>query len=117
MFALFALVALGTPRIGVLVSLKRANVPLNLPVLFYIVAIAAAIGFVLVLVVGDWYLRVMGRLDYGQLCLGILGLLIVLSYVLSGAISVGVFLISTVIGFIPIRLGAARVHLMEAGIY
>ena len=111
-FALFALIALGTPRTGVLVALERASVPLDLPVLLCSVAIAAAIGFVLVPVVGDRYLRVIGRVDYGKLCIVVLGSLIVLAYLLSGTIGVGIFLVSTAVGFIPIRLGANRVHLM-----
>lgn len=76
------------------------------------VAISAAIGFVLVLLVGDRYLRVIGRVDYARLCVAVLGVLLVLSYVFAGAIGVIVFLISTAVGFVPIRLGAARVHLM-----
>jgi putative membrane protein len=111
-FALFALIALGTPRTGVLVALERASVPLDLPLLLGSVAIAAAIGFVLVLVVGDRYLRVIGRVDYAELCVVVLGALVVLSYVFAGATGVVVFLVSTLVGFVPVRLGAARVHLM-----
>lgn len=111
-FALFALIALGTPRTGVLVALERASVPLHLPVLLCSVAVAAAIGFVLVLVVGDRYLRAIGRVDYARLCLVVLGALVVLSYVFAGAMGVAVFLVSTLVGFVPVRLGAARVHLM-----
>lgn len=111
-FALFALVALGTPRTGVLVAVERAKVPLNPPVLLSAVAIAAAIGFVLVLVVGDRYLRVIGAVDYAKLCLVVLTLLVVLSYAFAGAIGVVVFLVSALVGFIPVRFGANRVHLM-----
>lgn len=111
-FALFALVALGAPRTGVLVAIKRAEVPLNLPVLLSSVAIAAAVGFVLVLVVGDWYLRVIGTIDHTKLCVVILALLVVLSYVFAGTMGIVVFLVSALVGFIPVRFGAARVHLM-----
>jgi putative membrane protein len=96
----------------VLVALERASVPLDLPLLLGSVAIAAAIGFVLVLVVGDRYLRVIGRVDYAELCVVVLGALVVLSYVFAGAMGVVVFLVSTLVGFVPVRLGAARVHLM-----
>ncbi|MFC6904289.1 tripartite tricarboxylate transporter permease [Halalkalicoccus tibetensis] len=111
-FALFALVALGAPRTGVLVAVERAEVPLNLPVLLSAVAIAAAIGFVLVLVVGDWYLRAIGTVDYAKLCVVILCLLVGLSYLFAGAVGVVVFLVSALIGFVPTRFGANRVHLM-----
>jgi putative membrane protein len=111
-FALFALVALGAPRTGVLVAIERAEVPLNLPVLLSSVAIAAAAGFVLVLVVGDWYMRVIGTVDYTKLCFVILVLLVLLSYVFAGAVGIVVFLVSALVGFIPVRFGANRVHLM-----
>ncbi|ADJ15100.1 hypothetical protein HacjB3_08585 [Halalkalicoccus jeotgali B3] len=104
--------ALGAPRTGVLVAVERADVPLNLPVLLSAVAIAAAIGFVLVLVVGDWYLRAIGRVDHTKLCVGILALLVVLSYVFAGTIGIVVFFVSAIVGFIPVRFGANRVHLM-----
>lgn len=111
-FALFALVALGTPRTGVLVALDRTNVPLNLPILLSTVAIAAAIAFVLVLVVGDWYLRTIGTVDYTKLCIVILALLVVLSYLFAGAVGVVVFCVSALVGFVPVRLGTKRTHLM-----
>ncbi len=97
-FALFALVALGTPRTGVLVALERASVPLDLPLLLCSVAIAAAIGFVLVLVVGDRYLRIVGRLEYPKLCVAVLVALVVLSYAFAGAFGVAVFVVSTPLG-------------------
>lgn len=111
-FALFALVALGAPRTGVLVALERTNVPLNLPILLSSVAIAAATGFVLVLVVGDRYLRAIGTADYTKLCTVVLALLVVLSYLFAGAVGVVVFVVSALVGFIPVRLGVKRTHLM-----
>ncbi len=111
-FALYALVALGAPRTGVLVAFNEARVPLNLPMLLGAVAIAAAIAFLLVLVIGDRYLETVGSLDYTKLCLAVFALLILLSFLFAGAVGVGVFLVSCVIGFIPVRFGAKRVHLM-----
>ncbi len=111
-FALFALVALGAPRTGVLVALNEARVPLNLPMLLGAVALAAAIAFVLVIVIGDWYIEAVGSLDYTKLCLAVFALLVVLSFLFAGWVGVGVFLVSCVIGFIPVRFGAKRVHLM-----
>lgn len=71
-FALFALVALGSPRTGVLVAIDESGVPHNLPVLLASVAIAAAAGFVLVVVIGDRYLAVISTLDTTAVCLGVL---------------------------------------------
>ena len=111
-FALFALVALGAPRTGVLVAVNEAEVPLNLPMLLASVALASAVGFLLVLVLGDRYLRAMGDVDYARLCLGILGMLVVLSYLFAGFTGVGVFFVASVIGFLPLQFGARRVNLM-----
>lgn len=96
----------------VLVALETARVPLNLPLLLGSVAIAAAAGFVLVLVVGDWYLRAAGRANYAVLCLGVFALLVAVSYLFAGFVGIGVFLVSCPIGFVPVRFGAKRVHLM-----
>lgn len=111
-FALFALIALGSPRTGVLVALEQAEVPLNLPVLLCAVAIAAGIGFVVVVLVGDRYLAVVGRTNYTLLSVAILVLLIGLSYAFAGLLGIGAFAAATVVGLIPPRFGARRVHLM-----
>lgn len=111
-FALFALVALGSPRTGVLVALEQADVPLNLPVLLSAVAIAAGIGFLLVVSVGDRYLDVVGKTDYTLLSIAILALLVGLSYAFAGPLGIGAFAAATVVGLIPPNFGSRRVHLM-----
>ena len=111
-FALFALVALGTPRTGVTVALDTAAVPLALPVLLVSAATAAVCGFMLVLLLGDAYLRIVGNVEYTHLSIGILGLLAGLSFAFAGGFGVGVFVVAGALGLIPPRLGARRVHLM-----
>ncbi|PSP29077.1 hypothetical protein BRC65_00945 [Halobacteriales archaeon QH_2_65_14] len=111
-FALFALVALGTPRTGVLVALEGTGVPLDLPVLLGSVAIAAAVAFVLVLRVGDWYLDVVGSADNVRLSLGVLVFLCVLVVAFTGVVGLGVFFASTLVGLIPARFGSRRMTLM-----
>jgi putative membrane protein len=111
-FALFALVALGSPRTGVLVAVDEAGVPLNLPIMLASIALAAGAGFLLVLVVGDRYLRVVGAVDYTALSLSVLAVLVVLSYVFAGPVGVAVFGVSTAVGLIPPRFGARRATLM-----
>jgi len=111
-FALFALVALGTPRTGVLVAFERVNAPLNLPLLLAGVATAAVVGFCLVLLVGDRYLATVGRADYRRLSLGVLGLLVVLSGLFGGLVGIATFLAATLLGLVPVRVGVRRVHLM-----
>jgi putative membrane protein len=111
-FALFALIALGSPRTGVLVAVEDAGVPMDLPVLLGAVVAGAAAGFVLVVSVGDWYLRRVGRLDYTRLCLSVLGLLVAVIGVLTGPLGVGVLAAASVVGLIPVWFGAKRATLM-----
>ncbi|MBP1987782.1 tripartite tricarboxylate transporter permease [Halolamina salifodinae] len=111
-FALFALVALGSPRSGVLVAVDDAGTPLALTVLLPAVIVAAAVGFVLVGVLGDAAFRTVSRLDQRRLALAVLGLLIVLSALFAGLAGIAVFALATLVGLIAVRIGARRVYLM-----
>ncbi|WP_121822563.1 tripartite tricarboxylate transporter permease [Halostella salina] len=112
LFALFALVALRQPRTGVLVAFDEVGAPLNLPLLVAAAALASVAGFVLVLALGDRYLRVVGRMDYRRLSLAVLALLVCISALFAGVVGVGTFLVSAALGLVPVRFGARRVHLM-----
>ncbi len=111
-FALFALVALGTPRTGVMVALRETNTPLHLPTLLTSVAVAGIVGFALVLVLGDSYLETVGRADYRKLSVGVLTLLVVASFLFAGVVGIGIFIVSILLGLLPPRVGCRRVHLM-----
>ena len=111
-FALFALVALGSPRTGVLVALEDAGVPVALPLLLGSVALAAGAGFALVVVFGDRYLSAVGNADNTRLSVGVLGLLVVLVVVIAGPPGLLVFGVSTAVGLIPGQVGAKRANLM-----
>ena len=111
-FALFALVALGSPRTGVLVAMQDAGVPLDLPLLLASVAVAAAAGFVLVVVVGDRYLAWVGRRDNAAVSVAVLAFLVVLVALFTGLAGLAAFLGSTVVGLVPARFGARRAPLM-----
>jgi len=111
-FALFALVALGNPRTGVLVALESAGVPHNLPVLLGSVAIAAVAGFLLVLLVGDRYLAVVGAVDNVVVSVGVLGFLCLLVFAFTGSVGLAVFAVSTLVGLVPGRFGSRRMTCM-----
>lgn len=111
-FALFALHALGSPRTGVLVAAEEAGVPMALPLLLASVAFAAAVGFVLVVGLGDHYLRVVGRVDYTILSVAVLCLLAGVSFVFAGPLGVAVYGVAGVVGLVPQRFDARRVSLM-----
>lgn len=111
-FALFALVALGAPRTGVLVAVESADVPLSLPHLLTAVGIAAAIGFAAVLTLGDRYLLAVGRMDATRLSLAVLVGLAGLSFLFAGTIGVFAYAAAGVVGLVPARFGARRANLM-----
>jgi putative membrane protein len=111
-FALFALSALGTPRTGVMVALRETDAPVDLPLLLASAGIAGIAGFLLVLSVGDRYLRTVGSLDQFRLSVAVLALLAGLSLLFAGIVGVGVFAVAGLIGLVPARFGARRVHLM-----
>jgi putative membrane protein len=111
-FALFALVALGSPRTGVLVAVEEAGTPLNLPLLLAAVGLAAIAGFLMVPLVGDRYLDRLRDADYGRLSVAVLVGLGVVSFVFAGALGVGILLVAGLLGLVPARFGARRSHLM-----
>ncbi len=111
-FALFALAAIGQPRTGVMVAFENVNAPLDLPVLLVGVILAGVVGYALVLVLGDAYLRLIGRLTYWKISVSVLSLLCLLSYLFTGPIGIAVFVVASVVGLVPIRFRARRVHLM-----
>ncbi|WP_440769243.1 tripartite tricarboxylate transporter permease [Natronorubrum sp. DTA28] len=111
-FALFALVAIGQPRTGVMVAFENVNAPLELPILLAGVVLAGLFGFVLVIVVGDAYLEIVGTMAYWKISVAVLGLLCVLSYLFTGLVGIFVFVVAAAVGMVPIRFRARRVHLM-----
>jgi putative membrane protein len=111
-FALFALVALGTPRTGVMVAMDRISATGPLLPFVGATCLAAAIGFVLVVSLGDTYLRTVGRLDYTRVSLATGGLLVVVAYLFAGGVGLAVFALAALVGLLPVALGVRRVHLM-----
>ncbi|WP_330632395.1 tripartite tricarboxylate transporter permease [Halocatena halophila] len=111
-FALFALVALGEPRTGVLVALGRTNAPIQLGLLACTIGIGAAFGFVAVVTVGPAYLDVIGSIEQTLLTLVVLFVLCLLTLILTGGVGVVIFLVSAIIGLVPGRFHVKRAHLM-----
>ncbi|ESS06044.1 MAG: hypothetical protein A07HB70_01591 [uncultured archaeon A07HB70] len=68
----------------------------------------------LVVTVGDRYLRVVGRVDGAALAAGVLAGLAVLAGLFAGVTGVVVYVVAGAVGLVPVRLGARRVHLMGA---
>jgi putative membrane protein len=110
--SLFALVALGSPRTGVLVAVESASVPLSVPHLLVAVVVGAGAGVLGVVSLGDRYLAVVGQLDATRLSVGLLFALAGLSFVFAGIFGVGAYLAATVVGLVPARFQARRANLM-----
>jgi putative membrane protein len=66
----------------------------------------------LVPVLGDRYLRLVGRIDPLTASVLACALLVVLSYLFAGAAGVVVLVVAGLVGLLPVRLGVRRVHLM-----
>jgi putative membrane protein len=111
-FGLFALLALGTPRNGVLVAMEQADLPVEAPLLLAAVAVAAAVSALSTVVLGDRYLRTVGRLDVVRVSVAVLIGLAILSGLFAGWLGVVAFVVAGLVGAIPVRYGTRRVHLM-----
>jgi putative membrane protein len=111
-FALFALLAIGSPRTGVLVAVGAVGAPVSLPHMLVAVAAAGGVGFLLVPTLGDRYLMVVGRVDATALSVMILLALAGLSYLFAGRVGVVAYLAATVVGLVPPRFQARRASLM-----
>lgn len=111
-FALFALLAIGQPRTGVMVAFESVNAPLEIPVLLSGILLAGVVGFVVVIAAGDAYLELVGRTAYWKISTAVLGGLIALSYLFTGVVGIAVFVAAAAVGMVPVRLRSRRVHLM-----
>ena len=123
-FAVASLAVLGAPRSGVTVAITAvgggsgsaagvASTPgIGLVGLLLVIVLAAGLGAVLLVTVGERYLSVVRRLPRRPLVLCVLGLLVVLAVGFAGVLGGAVFCLSAVVGLLPPRVGARRVHLM-----
>ena len=117
-FAVASLAVLGAPRSGVTVAVAElgtgsGSVPgIGLAGMLLVIVFAAGLGVVLLVILGDRYLSVVRRLPRRPLVVGVLGLLLALSVGFAGVLGGAVFCIAAVVGLLPPRLGARRVHLM-----
>jgi putative membrane protein len=120
-FAVASLAVLGAPRSGVTVAVAElggngpgaASAPgLGLAGMLLVVVFAAGLGICLLVTLGDRYLSVVRRLPRRPLVAGVFGLLFALSVGFAGVLGGAVFCVAAVVGLVPPRVGARRVHLM-----
>jgi putative membrane protein len=118
-FAVASLAVLGAPRSGVTVAISElggagaASAPeFGLVGMLLVVVFAAGLGIVLLVTVGDRYLDAVRRLPRRPLVVGVLCLLFALAVGFAGVLGGAVFCVAAVVGLLPPRVGARRVHLM-----
>lgn len=120
-FAVASLTVLGAPRSGVTVALsslvgpasdRSATVPMDLLGMLLVIVLAAGLGIVLLLTVGERYLSIVRRLPRRPLLVVVLALLLALAVGFAGWIGGAVFCLAALVGLLPPRVGARRVHLM-----
>ncbi|SDX83541.1 tripartite tricarboxylate transporter permease [Halobellus clavatus] len=120
-FSVASLVVLGAPRSGVTVAAQAlltdgngdfALAVADTVVLFATLVVAAAVGVVLLVTLGEWYLGAVRRLPRRPLVVSVLCLLAALSVGFAGVLGGAVFCLATLLGLVPPRVGARRVHLM-----
>ncbi|WP_435184594.1 tripartite tricarboxylate transporter permease [Halobellus sp. EA9] len=120
-FAVASLLVLGAPRSGVTVALESLGSgvgvgttldPSSLAGALAVLVLAAGAGIGLLVTVGEWYLGAVRRLPRRPLALAVLGLLGALAVGFAGVLGGAVFCLAALVGLLPPRVGARRVHLM-----
>ncbi|MFA1611555.1 tripartite tricarboxylate transporter permease [Halobellus rubicundus] len=120
-FAVASLLVLGAPRSGVTVALESLGSgvgvgttldPWSLAGALAVLVLAAGAGIGLLVTVGEWYLGAVRRLPRRPLALAVLALLGALAVGFAGVLGGAVFCLAALVGLLPPRVGARRVHLM-----
>ena len=121
LFSLIAIYIIGNPRSGIAVYMSYliSEMNLNHLVIFIFASlIAVSVSLVLALKLGDSFSRLMSRVDYKKLSIGVIILQIVILYIFVfyyqapiGYMTLAL-IISTAMGMLPHFLGVGKSHLM-----
>ena len=114
-FALLALYFVGFPRSGVMVALDRLGPSLDAgAIAAYLVAVAgvAVASFALTVVLGRHAFGVVRRVNYRVLSLGVVVLLVGVTFVFSGFVGLPILVAATVVGLVPNYTRVRRVNCM-----
>lgn len=112
-FAFGALVSIGKAREGALAIANQLKpiVPGDLPMLLGIFLLSLGVCALLAMLLSR-HVRVFSEIDVRALNLGILGYLVVMVGIISGAGGLLLFATSTAVGLLPPLLGVRRTHVM-----
>jgi putative membrane protein len=121
LFSLIAIYIIGNPRSGIAVYMSYLifEMGLNhLAIFIFASLIAVSVSLVLSLKLGDSFSRLMGRVDYKKLSIGVILLQIVILYIFIFYYRAPVFYMtlalvtSTAMGMLPHYIGIGKSHLM-----
>jgi putative membrane protein len=93
------------------------NLPVFLCLMIFSILLASVISTYLTLYFGSLFGRLIKKLSYAKICLGIIVFLLILIFLLTGPFGLLVAGISTCVGLIPPMIGVTRVHLMGCLIF
>jgi putative membrane protein len=113
-YSLVSLYTINNPRSGVAAMLGQI-MNVDFPTLLVFIGAAACsalIATLLYLWLGGIAFRIVQKIDYTKLNIGILALILALVYVMTGIVGVFLAVIATSIGVIPILTGVSRTHVM-----
>ncbi len=103
-FSLVTLLSLGKARNGALVAIQSLISETNYHLILLFLAVALIVGgiaSVLALFIGRIFLRLISRISYKKLLIGVISLLIILTPVISGWMGFLVLVVSTAVGLLP----------------
>ena len=121
LFSLIAIYIIGNPRSGIAVYMSYLlfEMGLNHLIIFIFASLlAVSVSLVLSLKLGDSFSRLMGRVDYKKLSIGVIILQIVILYIFIFYYQAPVFymtlalITSTALGMLPHYIGVGKSHLM-----
>lgn len=121
LFSLIAIYIIGNPRSGIAVYMSYLifEMSLNhLAIFIFASLIAVSVSLVLCLKLGDSFSRLMGRVDYKKLSIGVILLQIVILYLFILYYKAPIFymtlalITSTAMGMLPHYIGVGKSHLM-----
>ena len=113
-FTLSALILLGKTRTGIMVVLKEfLELDKSSFISLVIVSIFAAIfGAIAAMHIGKWFIKNMEKVDYGKISLGIIVLVSLLVFLVSGFLGLLILIVATAIGLLAPLAGVRRIHSM-----
>ncbi len=121
LFSLIAIYIIGNPRSGIAVYMSYliSEMSINHLIIFIFASLlAVSVSLVLALKLGDSFSRLMGRVDYKKLSIGVILLQIAILYIFIFYYQAPIFymtlalITSTAMGMLPHYIGVGKSHLM-----